>query len=96
MPVNSQAPTLGNSFIGSKSDFRRAARSGGFIPVRVVDVSLSTSTNSTSTFQVSSQYAGIGAIRFEPLNKGSIPKSLPQGNIAIPLDNNIKKNTPVK
>jgi hypothetical protein len=91
MPVNSSAPTLGNSAIGSKADFRRAARSGGFIPVRVVDVSLSTSTNSTSTFQVSSQYAGIGAIRFEPLNKGSIPKSLPQGNIAIPLDNNIKK-----
>ena len=91
MPVNSQAPTLGNSSLGNTSIPNLPFRAGGFIPVRVVDVSLSTSSNSISTFQVSNQYAGIGSIRFEPLNKGSIPKDLPQGNIDIPLDNNIKK-----
>ena len=91
MPVNSQAPTLGNSTLGNNSNSSTPLNSGGFIPVRVVDVSLSTSSNSISTFQVSNQYAGIGAIRFEPLNKGSIPKTFPQGNIAIPFDNNIKK-----
>ena len=91
MPVNNTNPTLGNSILGGNNTSRASVSSGGLIPVRVVDVSLNTSSNSTSTFQVSNKFASIGAIRFEPLNKGSIPKQYPQGNIAIPLDNNIKK-----
>lgn len=60
-------------------------------PVRVIDVSLGSSSNSKSLFQVTKGWWGIGAIRFEPLNENSLPKEFPQGNIALPLDTNFKK-----
>lgn len=92
--MSKTSPTIQNSFIGSKANFRRAIRSGGFVPVRVTDISLGPSTNGKSTFQNSNGWYGIGAIRFEPLTKGSFSTEFPQGNIAYPLDINYR-NTPL-
>jgi len=91
MPVNSQAPTLGNTFIGQGSSTSPTIGSGRMFPVRVTDISLSSSTHPQSLFQVTKGWSGIGSIRFEPLNEGGIPKEFPQGNIALPLDTNFKK-----
>ena len=88
--MSKTAPTIQNSFIGSKNNFKRAFRSGGFVPVRVTDVSLKPSSNGKSTFKVSGGWYGIGAIRFEPLTKGTFNEEFPQGNIAYPLDINYR------
>jgi len=94
MPVNSQSPIIGNTFIGRGIDTGTAIKSGGMIPVRVVDISLSPSANGQSTFQNTKGWWGIGAIKFEPLTKGSIPKEYPQGSIAYPLNINYR-NVPL-
>ena len=89
MPVNSQAPTLDNSVLSQRTT-NRAISSGGMIPVRVIDISLSPSSNGKSTFQLTDGWWGIGAIKFEPLTKGSVPSEFPQGNIAYPMDINYR------
>ena len=91
MPINSQNPNLGNTFIGQSTSTSPTLGSGRMFPVRVTDISLSSSTHPQSLFQVTKGWSGIGAIRFEPLNEGGIPKEFPQGNIALPLDTNFKK-----
>jgi hypothetical protein len=91
MPINSQSPTLGNTFIGQGTSQSPNLGGGRMFPVRVIDVSLGSSSNSKSLFQVTKGWWGIGAIRFEPLNENSLPKEFPQGNIALPLDTNFKK-----
>ena len=85
-----QFPTLISSLQEPPKN-KETPNSGGLIPVRVIDVSLSSDANGESIFQVAGGWAGIGAIRFETLNKGSIPKKYPQGNIAYPFDINFKK-----
>jgi hypothetical protein len=91
MPINSQNPNLGNTFIGQSSTPSPTVGGGRMFPVRVTDISLSSSSNPQSLFQVTKGWSGIGAIRFEPLNEGGLPKEFPQGNIALPLDTNFKK-----
>ena len=91
MPINSQNPNLGNTFIGQGLSTSPTIGSGRMFPVRVTDISLSSSTHPQSLFQVTKGWSGIGSIRFEPLNEGGIPKEFPQGNIALPLDTNFKK-----
>tara|TARA_R110001592_G_scaffold100984_4_gene286041 strand:- start:7321 stop:8472 length:1152 start_codon:yes stop_codon:yes gene_type:complete len=85
-----QFPTLVNS-LNRPSKAKESLNPNGLIPVRVIDISLSTDSNGESLFQVAGGWAGLGAIRFEQLNKGSIPKKYPQGNIAYPFDINFKK-----
>lgn len=85
-----QFPTLTNTLRESPK-IKENLNSNGLIPVRVIDVSLSSDTNGESLFQVAGGWAGLGAIRFETLNKGSISKKYPQGNIAYPFDINFKK-----
>jgi len=90
MPINNQSPTLGNSFIGQNSN--QSPQTGWrMFPVRVVDISLGSSSNPKSLFQITNGWWGIGAIRFELLPQNSLPKEFPQGNIALPLDTNFKK-----
>jgi len=90
MSINNQNPTLGNTFIRSNPSTPLIG-SGKMFPVRVIDISLSSSSNPQSLFQITKGWWGIGAIRFELLNEGSTPKEFPQGNIALPLDSNFKK-----
>ena len=85
-----QFPTLANT-LREPSKIKENLNTSGLIPVRVIDVSLSSDSNGESLFQVAGGWVGIGAIRFETLNKGSIPKKYPQGNIAYPFDINFKK-----
>jgi len=91
MPINNTAPTLGNSALGGGPTTAPSVGGSGIFPVRVIDISLSENTNGKSLFQITKKWAGIGAIRFELLTKGSQPEEFPQGNIAYPLDNNFKK-----
>jgi len=91
MSINSQSPTLGNTFIGQGSSQSPSLGGGRMFPVRVIDISLGSSSHPQSLFQVTKGWWGIGAIRFEPLNESSLPKEFPQGNIALPLDTNLKK-----
>jgi len=88
MPVNSQAP-VANSVLSQRTT-NRAISSGGMIPVRVIDISLTPSSNGKSIFQLTDGWWGIGTIKFEPLTKGSIPSEFPQGNIAYPMDINYR------
>ncbi len=85
-----QFPTLVNSIKGP-SKVKDNPNTGELIAVRVIDVSLSSDSNGESLFQTSGGWAGLGAIRFETLNKGSISKKYTQGNIAYPFDVNFKK-----
>ena len=89
MPVNSSAPILNNSVLAQRTT-SRAISSGGMIPVRVIEISLTPSSNGKSIFQLTEGWWGIGAIKFEPLTKGSIPSEFPQGNIAYPMDINYR------
>ena len=91
MPINDTSPTIGNSALGGGTNDATGIVSSGIIPVRVIDVSLESDSHPESLFQVSKEWAGIGAIRFESLNKGSNKKEFPQGNIAYPFDINFKK-----
>ncbi len=85
-----QFPTLVNSIKGP-SKAKENPNTGELIAVRVIDVSLSSDSNGESLFQTSGGWAGLGAIRFETLSKGSISKKYTQGNIAYPFDVNFKK-----
>jgi hypothetical protein len=85
-----QFPTLVNT-LRVPSKIKDNLNNSGLIPVRVIDISLTSDNHGESLFQVAGGWAGLGAIRFEALNKGSIPKKYPQGNIAYPFDINFKK-----
>ena len=89
MPIN--YPTLYNNIFRSLPSFKKTTQSGGMLPVRVIDISLRDSNRGESLFQISGEWQGLGAIKFEPLNRNSIPETFPQGNIAYPLDINFKK-----
>ena len=91
MPINDTSPTLGNSALGDSTNSNLGGLGSGIIPVRVIDISLESNSHPESLFQVSKEWAGIGAVRFESLTKGSIQKEFPQGNIAYPFDINFKK-----
>jgi len=91
MPVNSQFPTIGNSAFSSNNKPTSVLANGGLLAARVIDISLTTSTNGASIFQTSGEWANIGAIKFELLGNSSTKENFPQGPIAYPLDNNIRK-----
>ena len=86
-------PTLGNSAITSKNPSLSKTDSNKVFFARVIDVSIEPSGDGQSIFQTSGGWASIGCIKFETLNRSSNQpgNTFPQGNIAIPLDNNIKK-----
>jgi hypothetical protein len=89
--VANNYPILSNTIFRSLPNIQRSTQSGGMLPVRVIDISLRDSNKGESLFQISNEWQGLGAIRFEPLNRSSIPQEFPQGNIAYPLDINFKK-----
>jgi hypothetical protein len=89
--VSINYPTLFNTIFRSLPNVQRSTQNGGMLPVRVIDISLRDSNRGESLFQISGEWQGLGAIKFEPLNRSSVPKEFPQGNIAYPLDINFKK-----
>ena len=91
MPVNSQNPTISNSFIGNISNIGYNTPSNNMFPARVLEVNLRPSTNRNSQFQQNNGWFGIGSIKFEPIGDSSLITKLPQGNIALPLDVNYRK-----
>ena len=91
MPVNSQFPTIGNSAFVPNSNPISVIQNGGLLAARVIDISLVTSTNGASIFQTTGEYANIGAIKFELLGNSSTKENFPQGPVAYPLDNNVRK-----
>ena len=91
MPVNNQFPTIGNSAFVPNSNPISVIQNGGLLPARVIDISLVTSTNGASIFQTSGEWANVGAIKFELLGSSTSKENFPQGPIAYPLDNNIRK-----
>lgn len=93
MPVNSQNPSF-NSLFGSSNNVSGEGLNT-FIPVRVMEVSIRPSDQDNSLYQVSDSEFGIGAIKFEPLSRGSSISDNQFGNIAFPLDINYRK-LPVK
>ena len=86
-------PTLGNSAIASKTPTLSNTDSNKAFFARVIGVNIEPSGDGQSIFQTSGGWASIGCIKFETLNRSSNQpgNTFPQGNIAIPLDNNIKK-----
>ena len=91
MPVNNQFPTIGNSAFVPNSNPISVIQNGGLLPARVIDISLVTSTNGASIFQTTGEWANVGAIKFELLGNSTSKENFPQGPIAYPLDNNIRK-----
>ena len=91
MPVNSQFPTIGNSAFVPNSNPISVIQNGGLLPARVIDISLVTSTNGKSIFQTTGEFANIGAIKFELLGNSTSKEDFPQGPIAYPLNNNVRK-----
>ena len=91
MPVNNQFPTIGNSAFVPNSNPISVIQNGGLLPARVIDISLVTSTNGASIFQTSGEWANVGAIKFELLGNSTSKENFPQGPIAFPLDNNVRK-----
>jgi|TARA_R100001480_G_scaffold35356_3_gene47483 hypothetical protein len=91
MPVNSQFPTIGNSAFVPNSNPISVIQNGGLLPARVIDISLVTSTNGKSIFQTTGEFANIGAIKFELLGNNNSKANFPQGPVAYPLDNNVRK-----
>ena len=91
MPVNSQFPTIGNSAFVPNSNPISVIQNGGLLAARVIDISLVTSTNGASIFQTTGEYANVGAIKFELLGNNNTKDNFPQGPIAYPLDNNVRK-----
>jgi len=91
MPVNSQFPTIGNSAFIPNNNPVSIIQNGGLLAARVIDISLVTSTNGASIFQTTGEYANIGAIKFELLGNSNNKENFPQGPIAFPLDNNVRK-----
>jgi hypothetical protein len=70
--------------------------SGGFIPVRVVEVNIIPEKNNKSLFQVagpgddSKKYNNLGCIKFQMLNQTTPTSDLPSGNIAFPINQNVR------
>ena len=86
-------PTLGNSAIASKTPLTSQGSKEKSFFARVIDINIEPSSDGQSIFQTSGGWAYIGAIKFETLNRSSNQPGniFPQGNVAIPLGNNIKK-----
>tara|TARA_R110001606_G_scaffold337098_1_gene485077 strand:+ start:977 stop:1978 length:1002 start_codon:yes stop_codon:yes gene_type:complete len=86
-------PTLGNTSIASKTPTTSQVSKDKTFFARVIDVNIEPSSNGQSIFQTSGGWAYIGSIKFETLNRSSNQpgNTFPQGNVAIPLDTNIKK-----
>jgi len=91
MPVNSQNPTINNSFLGNINTVGNNLPVNNVFPARVLDINLTPSVNSDSLFQRSRGWFGIGSITFEPIGDSSIIHKNPKGNIALPLDSNYRK-----
>tara|TARA_S200002703_G_scaffold86440_1_gene74481 strand:- start:7479 stop:8645 length:1167 start_codon:yes stop_codon:yes gene_type:complete len=91
MPVNSQNPTVSNSFIGNINNIGNNSPTNIMFPARVLDINLTPSVKPNSIFQRSRGWFGIGSITFEPIGGSTIITKNPQGNIALPLDSNYKK-----
>ena len=91
MPVNSQNPTVSNSFIGNVSNIGNNLPTNTMFPARVLDINLTPSIKPDSIFQRSRGWFGISSITFEPIGDSTIIGKNPQGNIALPLDSHYKK-----
>ena len=92
MPINSQNPTLGNSFLGSgRSGLNPISNEVTFLPARVMEVSLTPSRNGKSIFQLTKGWYGIGAIKFEYLTQAGPLTNYPRGDITYPLDINFRQ-----
>ena len=91
MPVNSQNPTISNSFLGNINNIGSNLPVNNVFPARVLDINLTPSVNSDSLFQRSRGWFGISSITFEPIGDNSIIHKNPKGNIALPLDSNYRK-----
>ena len=90
MPVNENGPV---DSVNTRAQVEGSSQSGGggFIPARVIDISLFPSPDGRSTYQLTDGFAGIGAIKIESLNSNNIGSEFPQGAIAYPLDGNYRK-----
>ena len=81
---------------GSTNNNSGGISSGGFIAVRVVDVNILPNENKKSLFQAagpgndSRKYNNLGCIRFQMLNQSTPIEDVSSGNIAFPLNQNIK------
>ena len=81
---------------GSTNNNSGVISSGGFIAVRVVDVNILPNENKKSLFQAagpgnnSRKYNNLGCIRFQMLNQSTPIEDISSGNIAFPLNQNIK------
>ena len=86
-------PTLGNSAIATPTVTPIIRDNNSVFAARVVDVSLEPSSSPISLFQITNGWGSIGAIRFEPLSKGSNTndKITVEAAIAYPMDVNFKK-----
>tara|TARA_Y100000361_G_C11149304_1_gene340077 strand:+ start:110 stop:1141 length:1032 start_codon:yes stop_codon:yes gene_type:complete len=91
MQINSQNPTIGNSFVGSGTSIPTGRSDSTYAAARVMEVSLTPSTNGLSLFQLTDGWYGIGAIKFEYINEGTALTKYPQGDIAYPLDINFRQ-----
>jgi len=91
MPVNSQNPTISNSFLGNINNIGNTLPTNNMFPARVLDVNLTPSVKEDSLFQKSRGWFGISSITFEPIGGSTTITKTPQGNIALPLDSNYKK-----
>ena len=91
MPVNSQNPTISNSFLGNINNIGNTLPTSNMFPARVLDVNLTPSAKGDSLFQRSRGWFGISSITFEPIGGSTTITKTPQGNIALPLDSNYKK-----
>ena len=91
MPVNSQNPTIGNSFIGNINNVGGNLPTSTMFPARVLDINLTPSVKPNSIFQRSRGWFGISSITFEPIGSSTVITKNPKGNIALPLDSNYKK-----
>ena len=91
--MSNKWPTLGNSAIATPTATPIIGDSKDIFAARVVDVNLEPSSNPISIFQITKGWGSIGAIRFEPLSKGSNTnnKITTQAAIAYPMDINFKK-----
>ena len=81
---------------GTNNNSNDSTSFGGFIPVRVTDVNILPNENLKSLFQSagpgnnSKKYNNLGCIRFQMLNQTTPIKDISSGNIAFPLNQNLK------
>ena len=71
MPVNSQNPTVSNSFIGNINNIGDLPINIMF-PARVLDINLTPSSQENSLFQRSRGWFGLSSIIFEPIGGSSV------------------------